>query len=129
MYAALSAICVNETPDIIKQQQAEIAKLRDTNARLKKNIDKLVATVYRMACRITISDRCNLDVLAVREEILDEHLRRMYVAMEERLNRTVGDIEKHIQDSLEMEGDISLDAELAIFHGNDTESEVDESGE
>ena len=129
MYAALNAICANETPDIIKQQQAEIVKLRDTNARLAKNNYKLTATAYRMALRITVSERCKLKVFDVREEILDEHLRRMYVAMEERLNRTVGDIEKHIQDSLEMEGDISLDAELAIFLFNDTESEVDESGE
>ena len=103
MYAALSAICVYETPDIIKQQQAEIVKLRAINAYAKQRLievqsanDKLEATAFRMASRINISAIRQLKVLKINEEDLDEYLRRRYDGLRE-LNFNVGDTEEIIQ--------------------------------
>ena len=109
MYAALSAICVNDTPDIIKQQQAEIVKLRAINAYAKQRLievqsanDKLEATAFRMASRINIAAIRQLGVLKVNEEEIVEYLRRRYDRLRE-LNFNVGDTEEIIQAAREGE--------------------------
>ena len=115
MYAALNAICANETPDIIKQQQAEIVKLRAINTYAKQRLievqsanDKLEATAFRMASRIVISG-----VQDINEEDLDEHLRRRYDALRE-LNFNVGDTEEIMQDVREGESHEMEVAQAAI---------------
>ena len=96
MHAALSAICTHETPNIIKQQQAEIAKLRAQLADKQKDYDELDAATTRMAHRIVISASRELEVQDIDEEEIDEYLR-------EALQFFDGDIEENLRSARENE--------------------------
>ena len=90
MYAALNAICAHETPDIIKHQQAEIAKLRAELADVQKAHDRLEMAATCMAHRIAISTSRGLMAQDIDEEDLDEYLRSA-------LEFYDGDIEENLQ--------------------------------